>query len=174
MLIEPPVLSSSASLPSCTPVIGLGAADMTIPSRVVTQIDFAQEQYVIPSCQQNQVGLVVDVPLKDSLGGPVNLTGATEIFAWLRPPSGASKRKGAVPRGEPSLGVARYTSEPADLHQHGVWAIQISATLASGLKVLSRVELFRVEPNVGPYAPTTIAPQLTGAMTMLEPTIVFS
>lgn len=172
--VEAPVLTMASSARRAALVDDLAAPQILLHAEFVTEIDFTEERDVEAKCQQNQVGLHIDVDIKDSRGLPLSLEGATEVYAWLRPPSGASKRKTGQVFGSPSNGVVRYTSEAGDLHEHGQWSIQISAVLEDGGRVWSSVEVFKVEPNLGPYQPTAIAPQALSVLEPLEPTISFS
>jgi hypothetical protein len=149
-------------------------ADFTVLVQHVTAINFTEVHDVIPTCQQNQTGLNVDLKIVNSKGDAESLAGATDLFVWLRPPSGDSKRKLGTVFGEPSNGIVRYVSEAGDLHEHGEWAIQVSVTLASGTRAWSSVQVFKVEPNLGPYQPTSVGNMVRVSIEPLEPTITFS
>lgn len=174
LVIAPATLSCAAIASGGTPVHGSIDAHFALQVQLVTAIDFTEVHDVIPSCQQNQVGLSFDLQVMNSNRQPETLEGSSILAVWLRPPSGASKRKAGQVFGDPSNGVVRYTSEPGDLHEHGEWAIQVSATLRSGAQAWSVPQVFNVEPNLGPYQPTSVGNLVRASIEVLEPTILFS
>lgn len=174
-LVQPDTLSSAAVTRRATRVQDLQPADVVLEADVTTHVDFTQEHDLVQTVQQSTTGIIFDIPLRDSAGNALDLESASLVYVWLRPPGGgAAKRLAAAVLGEPSLGVVRYVTGPADFHEHGVWGVQVGLQLSNGAPAWSSVELVRALPNVGPYGPQSSSPQAVSVAGVLEPSLHFS
>lgn len=174
LLIQPNVLPAHSLARGGSAIRDLVAAALRIDLGVSDSIDFTEEHDVIQHCQQNAVGLSIDLPLLDREGRPVSLFGVAGVMVWLRSPSGIVKLKTGTVPGEPTRGVVRYTSDAGDLHEHGTWSIQVSASFSDGSSFVSSINQFEVDPNLGPYQPTAVEPRVVAPIEPLQPAISFS
>lgn len=174
LVLTPATATSTAAARRATPVEDLQPADVVLEAVIEDHVDYTQEHGTMLTVQQSTAGIKIDMPMRNSAGGPLDLEGATQVYMWLRPPSGTPKRRSAMVLGETTLGIVRYLTGPADFHEHGVWGVQVGLVLANGEPAWSSVRDLRVVPNIGPYGPQSSSPHATATAGALQPSIVFS
>lgn len=92
------------------------------------------------------IGTIFEVTLKDD-SGLVDLTGATTTELYFKKPGNKTLTKTAIPDGDPTTGILRYTTIADDLDTVGWWKIQAYIVLPGG-SWKSDIGTFEVHGNI--------------------------
>ncbi len=100
------------------------------------------------SIQQNNVGLVITLSVKDSTGAALDLTNASSATIRLKPPQGVALDKTASVVAPASNGQVRYTTVAGDLGMPGKWKAQAYVAMSGGEQWWSSTTEFTVGANL--------------------------
>lgn len=98
--------------------------------------------------QQNAVGLVITLTVKDEDGNTVDLNNATTTEIRLKPPQGYPITKSASVVSPATSGQVRYVTETGVLGVPGKWKAQAFVVLAGGNEYYSTTIEFQVGANL--------------------------